>query len=158
MPTQNPLRNPVLLARRLEAAEISLHRQVVLNQAAADKLIAYQDRIDALGSYIIALVHRLGGRAEFTPEQLGKIAAGGFKVHYSYPDEKHPTFAMVLSAEGTSDPRKEQELEAKLRAAGMSEEEIAQLKRKVDEATEQAEAVFGEGAPTDPPTPPPEEG
>lgn len=144
---QNNLKNPVMLARRVEALEVMNMRQIALNGAAADKLIRLQELLDERGSYIIALLKRLGGRAEFTVPELQEIAGSGMRVHYRYPDEKDPNFLMVLSAEGAKpgDPRTEQELEEKLRAAGVPQEEIDAAKRAIDDGAAQAETAFGGG-------------
>jgi hypothetical protein len=123
---QNNQKNPAFMAMKINALEVSLRRQFALNGAAADAIIRCQDEIATLGSYVIALVKRLDGRAEFTVAELQEIAASDLEVNYSYPDEKRPTFVMVLSAKGAKpgDARTEEELEAKLREAGVSEADI----------------------------------
>lgn len=147
--SQNNHRNPAFLLQRIGALEQALHRQFALNGAAAEKIIRQQDELDTLGSYIIALVKRLGGPVEFAMEELQELAASDLEVNYSYPTPERPTFIMVLSAKGAKkgDARTEDELEAQLRAAGVSQEEIDAAKRDIAKGVEAAAELVGEERP-----------
>lgn len=138
-------RNPILLGRRIAALEVSLRRQFALNGAAADQLLRHEEEIGKLGSYIVALVKRAGGRVEFTMDELGQLAQSDLEVHYAYPTPERPTFIMQLGARGAraGDARTEEELEAELRARGVPQEAIDAAKAEVDAAERDGAAVAG---------------
>lgn len=137
--------NPAILARRLVEVEKAVERQFALNDAAASKLLAMQDELAQKGAFIVALLQKLGGRFEITLEELRALGESHLRANFAYPCEERQTFVMVLSADGTAtDEQRKKDIETRLRAAGMSDEEIASFARQLDDAAADAERTFGE--------------
>jgi hypothetical protein len=131
--------NPALLARRIEATERLLERLYAVLDAEAARLVSYQETIGQQGAYVTVLVRALGGRFEISLAELQQIQRENtMRVHYSYPTEERPTFVMVLArdGEGMDDAEKTRAIEARLRAAGVSDQEIEDLRRLAAERIE----------------------
>ncbi len=140
--------NPAILVRRLVAVEGAIERQLALNDAAAGRLVEWMNEAAQKGAFVVALLEKLGGRFELTPAELGRLQESNLRVHYKYPGPESPNFVMVLSAEGdAAEEQKIAALEAKLRAQGISDDEIAMLHRRLDDAAAEARATFPDDAP-----------
>lgn len=126
--------NPALLAKRIAALEQALERQFALCDAAAARLVQMQEELAQKGAFVVALLQRLGGRFEISTQDLAQLQESSLKVHFSYPDETRDTFVMVMAADGEPDDARIREVEAKLRAMGVSDAEIAALAGGAPEA------------------------
>lgn len=132
-------RRMVQAVGKAEMLEKAIARQFALNEAAAEKILRLQQDVDDLASYITALVTRLGGRVEIPMDEIRAIPVGT-RVHWKEPTPEKDVFTFLLSH--TPPEGVEAQLEEQLRAAGMSDEEIGQLKQRVADAEVEATKLF----------------